>query len=90
MPNLAATYTSPSYSSSSPKIFIHPLPTLRTSIASDRTAYLSTLRSSITLLQTSINAFLTQRMEEDNTASAKGVDEAKEEENYGEEISGQD
>ncbi|KAI4134803.1 MAG: hypothetical protein LQ341_005964, partial [Variospora aurantia] len=54
------------------------------------TSYLSTLRASVTQLQGEINAFLTEKMEEDKAlaASAGGgvkVDEKREEEYYGEE-----
>ncbi|KAL8902689.1 MAG: hypothetical protein Q9207_004456, partial [Kuettlingeria erythrocarpa] len=52
------------------------------------TEYLSTLRKSVTRLQDEINAFLTERMEEDKALAAKAgvkIDEKKEEENYGEE-----
>ncbi|OJJ47070.1 hypothetical protein ASPZODRAFT_1888916 [Penicilliopsis zonata CBS 506.65] len=55
-----------------------------------KTAYLAELRSKVTVLQGDINVFLTERMEEDKTAAeAQGrtvsEQEAKEEENYGEE-----
>ena len=82
---LTAHYTSPGCSA---KHFIHSLPELSSnpSIA-DRTAYLSKLRAEAIELQSSINAFLTQKMGEDNPASGKpAVDDAKEEENYGEEV----
>src|SRR4051794_15282102 len=62
----------------------------------DKTVYLKELREATTKMQDHINAELTARMEEDkireagnstNGAKAKGVvDEAKEEDNYGEEV----
>ena len=45
---------------------------------------LHSLRSSVTKLQADINTFLTQKMEEDKGAGK--AEDAKEEENYGEEI----
>lgn len=56
-----------------------------------KTAYLSELKGLVSTLQDEINAFLTERMEEDKkSAEAQGQKvsdkEAKEEENYGEEV----
>jgi hypothetical protein len=56
-----------------------------------KVAYLSELRSMVPKLQDEINVFLTERMEEDKKeAEAQGrqlsAKEAKEEENYGEEV----
>ena len=58
----------------------------------DKTKYLNDLRKATATMQEQINKELTQRMEEDKAQEAtkngkapKGVDEAKEEENYGEE-----
>lgn len=54
-------------------------------------AYLSELRGLVTLVQAEVNVFLTERMEEDKQraggeATSKDAEqEAKEEENYGEE-----
>ncbi|KAK5116077.1 hypothetical protein LTR85_009359 [Meristemomyces frigidus] len=52
-----------------------------------KTTYLSVLRSSVTQMQSDINAILTQKMEEDKAAeSGKGkAQEEKMEEMYGEE-----
>ena len=82
--HLTAHYTSPGCSA---KDFIHFLPELSSNPSTaDRTAYLSKLRAEAVELQSSINTFLTQKMEEDNAASGKpAVNDAKEEENYGEE-----
>lgn len=61
----------------------------------DKTRYLSELRAATTAIQGQINRELTQRMDEDNSKAAsssaaakhgKSVDDAKEEENYGEEV----
>jgi len=62
----------------------------------DRTAYLGSLRQATAELQDRINTDLTARMEEDKVREAEGkaggakvngaVDEAKEEDNYGEEV----
>ncbi|KAJ9245445.1 hypothetical protein DTO212C5_3295 [Paecilomyces variotii] len=56
-----------------------------------KTEYLSELKGLVTKLQGEINVFLTERMEEDKKAAeAQGKKEsekeAKEEENYGEEV----
>lgn len=55
----------------------------------EKTAYLSTLRSSVISLQQELNTFLTVKMEEDKATStvvAGEVDEQKAEQNYGEEV----
>lgn len=54
----------------------------------DKTAYLAALRTAAAGLQEQINKKLTQRMDEDNKTAAsnkKALDDAKAEENYGEE-----
>lgn len=53
----------------------------------DKTAYLSALRAKAFEMQSEVNIFLTQKMEEDKAAEAggKSVADQKEEENYGEE-----
>ncbi|KAL8713111.1 MAG: hypothetical protein Q9220_002632 [cf. Caloplaca sp. 1 TL-2023] len=81
---LAATYTSPSTT----KTFTHPLLSSATTSTAEKTAYLSTLRKSVTELQDEINGFLTEKMEEDNALAAKAgvkVNEKREEDEYGEE-----
>ncbi|OCL03885.1 hypothetical protein AOQ84DRAFT_301913 [Glonium stellatum] len=82
---VTAHYNSPGRN---PKDFVHSLPELSSNPSTaDRTAYLSKLRAEVVELQSSINVFLTQKMEEDNVASGKSaVDDVKEEENYGEEV----
>jgi hypothetical protein len=56
-----------------------------------RTSYLASLRAAVVDTQEKVNKELTARMEEDKARDASGlkiadVDEAKEEENYGEEV----
>lgn len=52
----------------------------------DKTAYLSALRAKASEMQSEINAFLTQKMEEDKAAeSNKSAADQREEERYGEE-----
>ncbi|KAF2839670.1 hypothetical protein M501DRAFT_1003119, partial [Patellaria atrata CBS 101060] len=88
---LTASYTSPNISL--PKQFSHDiLPPAPSSspMSANNVAHLSALRSSVLQLQSSINDFLTQKMEEDKASSATNghvaLDEAKEEQNYGEEV----
>ncbi|KAI9869505.1 MAG: hypothetical protein M1813_000294 [Trichoglossum hirsutum] len=64
----------------------------------EKVAYLAALRSSVAKLQEEVNTFLTQQMDEDKAATAAGiadkgkgkvgvgVDDEREEENYGEEV----
>ncbi|KAH7160620.1 hypothetical protein EDB81DRAFT_878970 [Dactylonectria macrodidyma] len=85
--SLTASYTS---SSSEPFSITHSLPALESPASvADKTSYLASLRSAVTEAQAQINKELTSRMEEDNARAASkngAVDDAKEEENYGEEI----
>lgn len=81
---LTATYTSPSAT----RTFTHALPRSSAKTTAEKTEYLSTLRASVAELQDGINAFLTEKMEEDKALAASAgvkVDEKKEEEYYGEE-----
>ncbi len=90
---LSATYNSPT---NEPFIQAQKLPAPPSTKPADRTNYLSALRKATAKMQESINKELTARMEEDNSkarengvangAKSKGVDEAKEEDNYGEEV----
>ncbi|TVY32347.1 hypothetical protein LSUB1_G008126, partial [Lachnellula subtilissima] len=62
---------------------------------SAKTAYLSALRKATSQMQKEINKELTMRMEEDKAVDIAskgkgGVDEAKEEDNYGEEVPEED
>ena len=84
--NLTASYASPSGSHA----FSHTLPSPSATNVTEKTTYLSTLRSKSADLQSEINAFLTQKMEEDVKAAEGGVGkrskkEEREEEMYGEE-----
>jgi hypothetical protein len=88
---LSATYQSPTSES-----FTHTikLPAPPTTKPTDRTSYLAVLRKATAEMQETINKELTSRMEEDKAreaaatgiTKAKGLDEAKEEDNYGEEV----
>jgi hypothetical protein len=86
MAEFTAEYAAPS---ATPKTFKQALPTCsKQPTTEERTAYLTSLRTSITGMQHQINAFLTQKMEEDNQKAGTAAvtdDDAKEEENYGEE-----
>ena len=83
-PTVKADYSSPNAS----KTFEYSLPATDTTTTEGKTAYLSELQVSVAKLQGDLNAFLTEKMEEDKVlASTAGqkVDDKKEEENYGEE-----
>ncbi|RDA92573.1 hypothetical protein CP533_0901 [Ophiocordyceps camponoti-saundersi (nom. inval.)] len=61
----------------------------------ERVQYLKTLRNAVAETQASVNRELTSRMEEDkardaNTSGKLGVDEDKEEDNYGEDVQGEE
>ncbi|PKS13087.1 hypothetical protein jhhlp_000428 [Lomentospora prolificans] len=92
-PSLSATYSSPTsepFTISQQVSIENP---------ADPASYLASLRAAATSVQDDINKELTRRMEEDKgreadssaalTAGAS-VDEAKEEENYGEEVAEDD
>lgn len=88
--NLSAAYSSPT---NKPFTLAESIPTQSTSSVDDKTQYLSKLRAAVNNAQDQINKELTARMEEDKardgsskSEAAKGVDEDKEEENYGEEV----
>lgn len=91
---LSASYNSPA---NAPFTHTEKIPTPPSDRTSDRTAYLGALRKATATMQEQINKELTQRMEEDKAKEAegingaskakeKGVDESKEEDNYGEEV----
>ena len=97
---LSATYASPN---NEPFVHTKKLSAPPSENPSDKTAYLGALRKATATMQEQINKELTQRMEEDKTteaagvngaskskAKAKGVDESKEEDNYGEEVPEED
>jgi hypothetical protein len=81
---ITVKYTAPS---TEPQLFQRSLTTCPSNPSTEqRTDYLGELRSSISQVQADINAFLTQKMEEDNAKSGQSnVNDEKEEENYGEE-----
>ncbi|KAA8574581.1 hypothetical protein EYC84_006025 [Monilinia fructicola] len=86
---LSATYSSPNNENFE---HVHRLSTPTSDKVSDRTAYLGALRKATADMQEKINKELTARMEEDKVREAGSkvnggvIDEAKEEDNYGEEI----
>lgn len=84
---LQADYIGPDGSSALFTENLEPLPANYSTKA--KTEYLSALRASITKIQGDINTFLTQKMDEDKQSASSAVpvvDDAKEEENYGEEV----
>ena len=89
---LTATYTTATQTSApftiTSAIATSPTPTTSTPLE-QKTAYLRSLRAAVLGAQEEINRELTQRMEEDNAraggTAAAGKD-AREEENYGEEM----
>lgn len=88
--NLTASYQSPT---SEPFTITNSLPAPPSTSVADKTQYLSALRQAISSAQDQINKDLTSRMEQDKARegnATKGVDEAKEEENYGEEVQDED
>ncbi|KAJ5610158.1 hypothetical protein N7510_006877 [Penicillium lagena] len=71
------------------RTFQHPIPLDPTSdTATTKKTHLAALQSLVPKLQDEINVFLTERMEEEKKAQGQVVSEkeAKEEENYGEEV----
>ncbi|KAJ5373691.1 EKC/KEOPS complex subunit Gon7 [Penicillium concentricum] len=80
--SLNAVYTAPQ----STETFEHVFSTTTGTLAAKQ-AHLSELQLLVPKLQDQINAFLTERMEEDKKVQGKlSAQEAKEEENYGEEV----
>ena len=86
---LSATYQSPE---SAPFTHAQKLAAPASTSTADKTQYLSALRKATAGMQEQINNELTARMEEDKArdASASKIDDAKEEENYGEEEAGEE
>ncbi|KAM5348574.1 hypothetical protein ACJ41O_008398 [Fusarium nematophilum] len=81
-PTLSASYSS---SLSEPFTVSHSLPAISSSPSTgEKTSFLESLRASIADTQATINKELTARMEQDKARDAAA--EAKEEENYGEEV----
>ncbi|KAK7544022.1 uncharacterized protein J3D65DRAFT_672807 [Phyllosticta citribraziliensis] len=81
---LTATYTSPN--DAAPKTFSRDLPTVSSDPSTDeKTAYLAALRNRVSELQADVNAYVTQKMEEDKKSAGDDVNDAALEANYGEE-----
>jgi hypothetical protein len=84
---LSATYQSPTNEAFTAT---HNITAPSSDAPADRTTYIAAVRKATVTLQEQINTELTLRMEEDKArgvdAKAKGVDEAKEEDTYGEEV----
>ncbi|KAJ5577489.1 uncharacterized protein N7459_006453 [Penicillium hispanicum] len=82
--HLHAAYTAPDAT----RTFNHSIPAASsTNALAAKSAHLTALQSLVPKLQEEINVFLTERMEEDKKAQGALSDkEAKEEENYGEEV----
>ncbi|KAL2203645.1 Gon7-domain-containing protein [Sarocladium strictum] len=90
---LTGSYKSPDNASFSVNESLPTLPA--TASVNEKTKYLNSLREAITSAQDQINKELTQRMEDDKVRLAAGapgakIDDAKEEENYGEEVPEED
>ncbi|KAL4749138.1 hypothetical protein BDW72DRAFT_141663 [Aspergillus terricola var. indicus] len=88
---LQAQYTSPQLNRTFEHTVNSPAPSPSDENIKVKIAYLSELRKLVPALQNDINLFLTERMEVDKKiAEAQGCQlsekEAKEEENYGEEV----
>lgn len=93
VPALRATYHSPTNEAFA---LAHEIPAPASDRVGEKTAYLGALRKATAVLQEQVNKELTARMEEDkaraggptNGVSSKAIsiDEAKEEDNYGEEV----
>lgn len=83
---LIANYKSPT-STQTISFELPALPPKEGGSVQDKTAYLSALRAKAVEMQSEINTFLTQKMEEDKAVEAgkSVVADQKEEENYGEE-----
>lgn len=91
--SLTGSYQSPDNASFSVNESLPTLPA--TASVDEKTKYLNSLREAITSAQDQINKELTQRMEDDKALLAAGapgakIDDAKEEENYGEEVPEED
>lgn len=92
---LSATYASPTNAPFTAAHDLPPPPSGTTNpTVEDKTAYLAALRGAVATLQDEVNKELTQRMDEDKAREAgsasAAVDDAKEEENYGEEAQGEE
>ena len=89
---LDAKYSSPTNEAFT---YSHQITSPASPSTADKSVYLADLRAAVTTLQGQINKDLTSRMEEDKarageTSGGKAVDDEKEEENYGEEVQGEE
>lgn len=84
MPSLTAQYSSNTAPNKTITIALPALPD--PPATQERVAYLAELQTSLKTLQSDLNTFLTERMEEDKALGASKVDDAKAEETYGEEV----
>lgn len=92
--SLTGTYSSPTNApfTTAHELQAPPSGTVNPTVP-DKTRYLSDLRKAVATMQDQVNTELTQRMEEDKAKEAgkngkngkPAVDDAKEEQNYGEE-----
>jgi hypothetical protein len=81
--NLQAVYSAPQ----STETFQHAITSDGAETLAAKQAHLNALQTLVPKLQDQINVFLTERMEEDKKAQGQiSAQEAKEEENYGEEV----
>lgn len=87
--HVEATYTTPNEGT---KVFRQTVPEIKERPSTEeRTEYLTALRAGIVQVQSEINVFLTNKMEEDKAkAGQAALNDEKEEENYGEEIADDD
>lgn len=84
--NLHAVYTAPDTTQAFQHAISVPAESKNDPLAAKQ-AHLTALQSLVPKMQNEINVFLTERMEEDKKAQgAVSEKEAKEEENYGEEV----
>jgi hypothetical protein len=96
IPSVTATYAGPS--TSAPFTVSESVSARPSSSTVERTTYLASLRAATETAQARINQELTRRMDEDKAREAattgraplSAEDEAKEEQNYGEEVAGDD
>ena len=82
---LSATYTSTSGNPPFTVTSTLDAPSTTLDSVSSKIDYLKRLRASVLTVQEQVNKELTARMEQDNLASSAAAD-AKDEENYGEEV----
>ncbi|KAL8346538.1 hypothetical protein RB601_003786 [Gaeumannomyces tritici] len=93
---VSATYKSPTnepFAAASDITTATPVPPSAALSLEDKTKFLQDLRASVSAVQEQVNKELTRRMDDDKAREATAgnpVDEAKEEQNYGEEVVDED